>query len=346
MTDDGRSGEEASAVMYGESVRNPTVAGVSVIIINWNSSVYLKRCLSSLTVQTIQPVKIIVIDNGGTDHGLFRLQIEYPDIEWINLEKNIGFAAANNLGARRAEGSDWIALLNPDAFPEPEWIAHLLIAAQQHPRYSFFGSEMVSAADPNRLDGIGDVYHTSGLVWRHKHGSIPCRKDRIRREIFSPCAAAALYRLDAFLDAGGFDEHYFCYSEDVDLGFRLRLRGHRCLHVPDAVVRHVGSAVTGRFSDFSVYYGHRNLVWTYLKNMPFPLFLFYLPQHIFLNIFAILWFSLKGRAHLILKAKWDAVKDSPLMWRRRRQIQAERKTESSTLRKCMARGIFAVLKRR
>ena len=89
------------------------------------------------------------------------------------------------------------------------------------------------------------------------------------REVFSPCAAAALYRRSALVEIGGFDDDFFCYSEDVDLGFRLMLAGHSCLYVPTSVTHHVGSGTTGgQNSDFAVYHGHRNLVWTYVKDMP------------------------------------------------------------------------------
>ena len=88
--------------------------------------------------------------------------------------------------------------------------------------------------------------------------------------------------------AGGLDEDFFCYMEDIDLAFRLRLLGWECLHVPRAVCRHVGSAITGRRSDFSVYHGQRNIVWVFVKNMPPPLFALLLPLHVLLN--AAAWF--------------------------------------------------------
>ena len=312
-------------------------ADVSLIIVNWNSSRYLRQCLSSMREQTVRPRHIIVVDNGSRGTSLSDIKKEYSDIdmdiEWIRLKENIGFAAANNLGARRAVGSHWLALLNPDAFPEPDWLANLLQAAEKHPQYSFFGCRMMSATHPDRLDGTGDIYHTSGLVWRHRHGCVSGEADLTYREIFSPCAAAALYRRDAFFEAGGFDDHYFCYSEDVDIGFRLRLLGYQCLYVPDAVVHHIGSATAGRHSDFSVYHGHRNLVWTFFKNMPFSLFLIYLPQHILLNIFSLIWFALQGQTSVILKAKSDAIKGIPLVWRKRKIIQTNRRVVPSALRK-------------
>ncbi len=123
-------------------------------------------------------------------------------------------------------------------------------------------------------------------------------------EIYSSCAGAALYRAKAIKEMGGFDEDLFCYAEDIDLGFRLSLAGYRSMLVTDAVVSHVGSASSsGKHSDFSVYHGHRNLVWTYVKNMPGWLFWACLPLHLFMNITVIISFALKGQGSVILMAK-------------------------------------------
>ena len=147
-----------------------------------------------------------------------------------------------------------------------------------------------------------------------------------------------MHHRDIFLKAGGFDEDYFCYAEDIDLGFRLRLLGDRCLYVPDAVVHHKGSASTGKRRDFSIYHGHRNLVWAYVKNMPGPLFWLYLPLHVALNAASIVWYLLKGRWRVILKAKWDAIKGLPGMWKKRRAIQARRSVSGWEIRKTMEKG--------
>src|SRR6185436_15150615 len=135
----------------------------------------------------------------------------------------------------------------------------LLEAAAAEPAFACFASELRMAGDPRLLDGAGDVYHVSGLSWRRGHQRPLSGLGTERREVFSPCAAAALYRRDVLAAVGGFDESLFCYFEDIDLGFRLRLEGHRCLYVPGAVVHHVGSALSGRRSAFTVYHGHRNL---------------------------------------------------------------------------------------
>jgi GT2 family glycosyltransferase len=167
-----------------------------------------------------------------------------------------------------------------------------------------FGSKLLNATDPTKLDGAGDAYHISGLVWRMGHGEPDKEVDAHETEVFSPCAAAALYRHSALLALGGFDEDYFCYVEDVDLGFRLRLAGHRCLYVPQSVAHHVGSGTTGgQHSDFALYHGHRNLVWTFVKDMPGVLFWIFLPLHVVLNLVSIVWFILRGHGAAIFEGK-------------------------------------------
>ena len=291
---------------------------VTVVIVNWNGERFLDRCLSTVLAQTVVPNEIILVDNASSDASLDMVR-RYPSVRMLAQNENLGFARGNNVAIEAsAIESEWIALLNPDAFPEPHWLEALLAAARENSAFDVFGSKLVNAADPSVLDGVGDAYHMSGLVWRMGHGVPMASFSSQASEIFSPCAAAALYRRQALVDVGVFDEDYFCYVEDVDLGFRLRLAGHKAMYVPDAVVHHVGSATTGgRHSDFSVYHGHRNLVWTYVKNMPGILFWLLLPLHVLMNLASILWFALQGRGRVILCAKRDAIKGLPKMWCKR-----------------------------
>jgi GT2 family glycosyltransferase len=160
-------------------------------------------------------------------------------------------------------------------------------------------------------------------------------------EIFSPCAAAALYRLSALKEVEGFDEDFFCYAEDVDLGFRLRLAGWLAIYVPDAVVSHVGGSTTGgRHSNFSLYHGHRNLVWTFVKNMPSFLFWIFLPAHIFLNLISLLWFSFHGRGRIIFKAKIDAIKGLRSQIHKRAETQRMRKVKLFTIFNILNKGFI------
>lgn len=298
---------------------------VSVVIVNWNGEQFLERCLAALMAQTVNPHEIILVDNASSDGSLAIVRC-FPDVRLMVQDNNVGFARGNNLAIKAASAeSKWIALLNPDAFAEPRWLEALLLSAESHPGFDVFGSKLVNASNPMALDGAGDVYHMSGLVWRGGHGSpVPASAEK-EREVFSPCAAAALYRRSALLKAGGFDEDFFCYVEDVDLGFRLRLAGCRCLYMPLSVAHHVGSGTTGGpHSGFSIYHGHRNLVWTFVKNMPGLLFWLLLPLHVALNLASIIWFALGGQAGVILRAKRDALLGLPKMWRKRQQIQKSR----------------------
>ena len=296
---------------------------MAVIIVNWNSGELLAECLQHLMAQTVQPSRVQIVDNASSDGSCDDIG-EWPNVSLLNAGSNLGFAAGNNLAIAECD-SEYIALLNPDAFPEPGWLENLLVAAKDNPDVVAFGSRQLDQSNPDYLDGIGDLYHMSGLAKRIRYGEHQRPADLMQREIFSPCAAAALYRRQAIVDVGGFDEDFFCYVEDVDLGFRLRLNGFKSMYVPEAVVHHIGSASTGgQHSKFAVYHGHRNLVWAYIKNMPGILFWSLLPLHVTMNIVAIGLFMLRGQMGTILKAKWDAIKGIPLAWRKRKKIQAKR----------------------
>jgi len=317
---------------------------VSIILVSWNSGVYLPRCLDCLEAQTFKNFEIVLVDNGSKDDSLEGLEGGHPGLA-LRLEKlgeNVGFAAANNLGARLAR-APWLALLNTDAFPQPDWLEKLLQAVEQYPEFSFFACRQIKADQPKVLDGAGDVFHVSGLAWRQYEGWPVDRFGLKAVEVFSACAATGLYSRQAFFQVGGFDEDFFSYFEDVDLSFRLRLQGFRCLYVPQASVLHIGSASTGRISPFAVYHGHRNLDWTYIKNMPTFLFWLYLPLHLLMNIFFLFSFTLQGQGSTIWRAKRDALCQLGGFWRKRCEIQSRRKASSKELFNQMERNWFAPL---
>ena len=319
----------------------PTSPLISVIIVSWNSAEHLPRCLESLLRQTFQRFEIILIDNGSVDRGTDGLEEKYPklDLRLERLAANVGFAASNNIGARRARGT-WLALLNADAFPEPDWLENLLQAAETNQEFSFFASRQLQANAPELLDGAGDAYHISGLGWRRYYNLPSETYGRQEEEVFSPCGAAALYLRDDFLQAGGFDEDYFSYFEDIDLGFRLRLHGKKCLYVPQAVVQHVGSASTKKKSSFSVYYGYRNMMWTFAKDMPGVLFWLYLPVHVGTILFFILYLTLRDQNSVIWRAVFDALSGMPRIAAKRRIVQQNRKVRPQELKYIISTGLL------
>ncbi len=255
------------------------VPRVRVIVVNYNGGAHLARCVAALRRQTFRDFEVVIADNSSTDGSIAAVRTEGSCIRILEFGENLGFAAANNRAAAGAE-TDWIATLNPDAFPEPDWLETLIAAADAFPDTAMFGSTQISDADPSLYDGTGDAYFFAGFPWRGAYGQ-PLRDLPDFAETFSPCGAAALWRRDAFDAAGGFDERFFCYCEDVDLAFRLRARGGRCIQVSHARVRHVGSATVGARSDFAVFHGARNRIWTLVKNTPLPLLVLAAPVHVF-----------------------------------------------------------------
>ena len=294
---------------------------ITVIIVNYNSGTRLAACLAHLRAQSFRGFEIIVIDNASTDRSA-DVARGAAGVILIDAGANLGFAAANNLAATRAEG-EWLAFLNPDAYAAPDWLEQLLAATARWPQADAFGSTQIDALDPSRLDGAGDVFHGFGVAYRG-HVGWPVETLPPEGECFAPCGAAAFYRKSVFDRLGGFDERFFCYSEDVDLGFRLRLAGGMAVQAAKAVVRHEGSGITGRHSDFTVYHGHRNRVWTYVLNMPLLLHAVTLPFHLIVNLYLLARFTISGGAGAYLRAMRDAAKGLPEIWPQRRVRQRAR----------------------
>ena len=316
-----------------------TTASVAVVVVDWNSRALVHRCLEALGRQTARPDTVVLIDNASPSETWRHVPRDEMPVEMVRLRENRGFAAGVNLGVgRRGRTPSGSPSSTRTPSRSPTGWRGSSPRAEAHPEYSCFASRQLMADDPRRLDGTGDAYAVSGLGWRRRHGAPAAATDLLPGEVFGPCAAAALYRREALDEVGGLDESFFCYFEDVDLAFRLRLAGHRCLYVPDAVVHHVGSASSGRGSDFSVYHGHRNLVWTFVKNMPAPLLAVYWPHHLLLNLVSLAWFTLRGQGRAIWRAKWDAVRGLPRVLKQRREIQAKRRAGSWEMRRLMVTG--------
>lgn len=316
-----------------------TASRIAVVIVNYESGALLGRALSALERQTRRADRVLVVDNASSDGSADGIERRFEGVEVLRLERNLGFAEGNNVAVREMHDCDLVALLNPDAFPEREWLAALATAVSEQPEFSFFATRLVMADQPDRLDGAGDELHTTGLAWRRHHAKPAGGLGSSREEVFSACGAAALYRRDAFLDAGGFDGRYFCYFEDTDLAFRLRLFGHRCLYVPGAVVHHVGSATAGTSSDFTLFHIPRNLVWTYVKNMPGVLFWMYLPQLVASSLLYLAAFAARRRARPVARGYAAALRGLPDALRDRRAIQRRRTISARRLRRALTRGL-------
>ena len=308
--------------------------GVSVIIVNYNGGDYVQAALDHLRSQTCPADEVIIVDNASSDGSREAIDLTgLANARLIALDENVGFARANNIAAAEARGV-WLALLNPDAMPAASWVDELLKATRRHPDITMFASTQLDADDPAILDGTGDCYHVLGIPWRGGFGR-PASELPDEGECFSPCGASALFRRDVFLEAGGFTESFFCYCEDVDLGFRLRLRGERCIFVPEAVVHHHGSAITGRYSDFTVRLGTRNRLRTYLINMPPIALALTLPGHLLASFYLYIRAIGKAHAKAMRQGFFDGIKDMRRNLDDRRQAQRARKRSSLDLMRAM-----------
>lgn len=315
----------------------------SVIILFWNSAPYINRCLDALRAQSVHDFEIILIDNGSPEPLDSNIPDKYQDlnINFVKLETNLGFAGGNNLGAGLAKGR-YLALLNSDAFPAPDWLENIEHAVERYPDCSF-ASKQLMANSPDHLDGEGDVYHISGLVWRRSFKRPAAESKAVEGEVFSACAAAGVYPKAAFDLVGGFDPDYFAYVEDIDLGFRLRLAGYKCIYLPSAVVYHVGTGSTDSRGEFSLYHTHRNLIWTFFKNMPTSLLVLFTTLHLAANLGVVLLSMIKKRGSVMARANLDAFKAIRPILRKRKEIQKHRKASAKDLLSAMDANPFSPL---
>lgn len=275
---------------------------VSVVIPNYNGAAWLPGCLDALAAQTFADYKILLVDNGSTDHSVPLLRESYAHVQLIALKRNIGFAAAVNLGIRAAP-SQYVALLNTDTVAKPDWLAALVRALDQSPAATgAVASKMLSLDDPGRIDDAGDVLSWTGAAEKLGHGE-PAQKFSRRDEVFSVCAGAALYRR-SFLEAvQGFDERFFAYLEDVDLGLRGRLLGYHYVFEPSAQVLHKGHGTGLPRADY-VRLMTRNRLMLFAKNLPLSLLLKHLPQLLYGQLYFVIAYrkpgaSLAGYASLL-----------------------------------------------
>jgi GT2 family glycosyltransferase len=323
----------------------PSSPAVSVIVVAYRSGEALAACLAALKAQTCADFETLLLDNASGDGLAAAAAAADPSLRLLQMDANLGFAAGNNRAAREARGR-WLALLNPDAYAAPDWLERLLAAAAAHPRARCFTSRQLMAADPARLDGLGDAMALFGFPFRGGYGR-PDVGAAAEGEVFSPCGAAMMIDSQLFAELGGFDEDFFCYCEDVDLGYRLRLRGEPVRLAAGAVVRHEGSVSTGgRRSDFSRYHGIRNRLWAYLKNTPPLLLALTLPVHLGLTLAAWGSAQVRGEGAAATRALADAWAGLPRVLEKRRAVQAARTATSADIARVMSWNPLAVARRR
>jgi GT2 family glycosyltransferase len=254
---------------------------VSVVIPNWNGKRFMAGCLDSLAKQTYDKVEVVVVDNGSADGSVELMRESYPHIQLIRFEQNTGFSVAVNAGIKSSD-SEFVALLNNDTIVEPDWISEMVRAMREHPEIGSTGCKMLAYDDKELLDGAGDGYRRGGLPGRIGHREKDLGQFDAPRYILGACGGAAMYRRSMLDEIGLFDEDYFAYLEDVDLGLRAQNAGYKCWYVPSAIIYHLGCGTTGSgWHPMVVRLSSQNNWNTMVKNIPGPLLVKFLPQILF-----------------------------------------------------------------
>lgn len=247
----------------------------TVIIPNLNGMQYLENCLQSLYRCEEEAFPVIIVDNGSTDESVAFIKRNYPQVQLICFSENRGFCSAVNAGIIAAR-TPYVILLNNDTAVERHFVSRLTEAVSRKPCYFSAGAKMVSMKDKDMIDDAGDYYCAFGWAFARGKGKNAADYNR-PCNIFAACGGAAVYRRDVLLELGLFDEAHFAYLEDIDIGWRARIRGYVNRFEPGAVVRHAGSGFSGsRYNEFKIRLSSRNSVYLIGKNMP--------PVQILLNL--------------------------------------------------------------
>jgi len=314
----------------------------TIIVVTHNSARWFARQRAALEAQTERRWRLVVVDNASRAEERPTADAFPPGATILQSESNLGFAEGNNLGARGVE-TPFLVLLNPDAFPAPDWLAQLFAAAERHPDVAAIGSTQIRADAEDVFDGTGDVLHASGLAYRSNFGKRRGAPPPVG-ETFSACAAAMLVRRTAFEAVGGFDARYFAFFEDVDLGFRLRLRGERIVQCPDALVSHVGGGTSS--TAFSSFHGARNRTWTFVKCMPALLFWPLLPVHLLACALAASVSLFAGRGFAAWRGLLSALVGLGPIWRARGEVQRTRTATTGAIIRALTWSPFVFFGRK
>jgi len=290
---------------------------ISVIVLNYNGADLLDACLTALSREAAG-AEILVVDNASTDASR-DVAARHADVRLLPLAENRGFAGGNNQGAAAAMASDYLVFLNNDTVVQPGWLQTLTGVLDARTDAALVTSQIVSLKNPDIVDSAGDGYLWAGGAFKRWHGE-RVRPGTAVEEVFGACGAAFGIRRSVFETLGGFDERFFMVYEDVDLSYRARLRGHRVLYVPGAVVHHAGSATLGRASARAVFYGQRNLEWVWLKNTPGSLLLRSIPAHVLYSVTGCMYWMMRGAGWAALRGKLGAAAALPTVLRARQTL--------------------------
>ncbi|RIK38355.1 MAG: glycosyltransferase family 2 protein [Chloroflexi bacterium] len=315
---------------------------VAIVVLNYNGKAHLSPLLESLARQTRRDFELVIVDNGSTDGSRALLEAEAARgrfaLTLLRNPANRGFAPACNQGIA-ATRTPWVIMLNNDTRPEPHWLERMMATVEQPdprfgPKLGMVAAKLLRAHQPDQIDSAGIALDWTGIAWDWRGGEPDDPAESEPMEIFGPCGGAALYARRMLDAVGGFDDDFFAYLEDVDLAWRARLAGWRCLLQPQARVLHAHSGTLGDASPRKRYLLARNKVWLLVKNYPAPWFALLLPLIVGYDLLAV-GFGIARRGDLAsLRGRLDGLRQLPVFWRKRRAVQRAGR-DVANWRRCM-----------
>jgi GT2 family glycosyltransferase len=320
---------------------------VTVVIPTLQAGPLLEDCIWSVVRQTRSDFRIIVVDNSG--QGLVRqMKGLPPGVEIIENPANLGYGGAINQAWRAAQ-TPFIAALNDDAVVCPDWLQSLLSAMEADERTGMAASQ-VRLADPQLLDSAGMLLCPDGSSKQRGHRRPPAEFEAPGPALL-PSGSAAMYRRAMLEELGGFDDTFFLYCEETDLGLRATWAGWKCVYVPSAIVEHRYSATSGRVSPLKAYFVERNRIFVLLKNFPASMLWkapFAAVERYFWHLVYLM--SGSGAAHgfrqggnspwqlvfIVLRAHACLLKHGPRLLRQRRAIRRSARIQPREFRQIVA----------
>ena len=312
---------------------------VSIIVVNRNGKKFLQDSLESLYHQTYTEREIILVDNDSTDGSVGLVRERFPHVKIVELSENRGFAGGNSAGLSAATGQ-FVALMNNDACADRRWLECLIRPMVEDSKIGICASKLLEGRPQASVyEGCGLT--TAGVGFdRSAAEDVACYDFPV--SVFGGCGAAVLYRRKVFDEIGFLDEEFFLYDEDTDLNFRAQLAGWKCAYVPDAFVFHKANATAGRLSETHVYYHTRNLEFVWVKNMPAGLMIRFAHHKLIQEIGAFVYLCLRHmKWRAFFRAKRDALRMMPAMWKKRAEIQKRRRVSNRYIREIVT-SVFSV----
>lgn len=313
----------------------------SLMVLSWNGMQHLETCLSSVCGQTVSDREIILMDNGSTDGTKAWVEAHYPEVRVERVEQNLGVPGGVNHGLSCTRGR-YVAILNNDIELDPNWLAESIRALEAFPDAGFTASRVRLFYQRDRLDTAGDIYFREGYPAKRGWLNVDGPEFDEPMPVFGACAVAALYRRELLDEVGLLDVDFEAGLEDLDLSFRAQLQGYGCRYVPGAVLYHKLGATVGHGLSNPVHRlrMHRNLWLLRIKNLPWQLWLRYLPNMVMAELIVVYRGLRTGHGGVLLSARIDVLKRLRTTLAKRRAIQAHRRISITELDRRISRGWF------